>query len=904
MSSGACHYGNGMQVKTSLISLFCIVSVALTGCVGGKQEPDPMVEDIPVAYVKRPLLRDDDGVLVDEDVRDVNDFRAGGDLYLRDRASPTAPDRNITYEITQGMGDVKDVEVSYDGTKLLFALRLPEIEGADEDEQPTWNIWEYDIESAALRRIIQSNITAEQGQDVAPFYLPDGRIVFSSTRQARSRAILLDEGVENGLTKDGVPSLDENQQEPASVLHVMNDDGTDIKQISFNQSHDLDPVVLSSGEVLFSRWDNAGANNEINLYEMNPDGTDVKLAYGSNSHATGTTGSTVQFVQPRELPDGRILTVLRPFNGTGGGGQIVAIDIANFIDNAQASYSGGSAGGAAQQSITSLEVRTDGAPSLAGRLRAAYPLWDGSNRILISWSACRVNDNGRIVPCTQDLLDAVNAPVDPENPPTVVEADPLYGIYIYDPADDTQMPVVVPEEGYVYSDVVVLEDRAYPVDIPDAVVDAALASAGFGILDIKSVQDFDGAYNALGSPATDLVILADPKQTTAAQRPARFLRIEKAAAIPAELANGDPVPGFAFGPNRGLGMREIIGYVPIEPDGSVRVKVPANVPLAISMLDQNARRISSRHENWIQVMPGESLECNGCHTRTTTPAPTPAPPPSFHGHADEPPALNTGAAIGGAPFPNTEATFTPNAGETMAQARTRVNPAALDLDHDVVYEDVWTDPDPAKANRPKDASFGYLYSDLTTALPVSSGCLTTWSVYCRIVINYETHIHPLWNLPRVDGAMNDVTCTKCHTTDNMGALQVPPGVKQLDLTDGPSTANPDQFKAYRTLVFNKNQQEIRGGVLQDVQVLTGFETDENGDPLLDAMGNPIPIFAPVNIPPALQAGNARGSTSFFSVFAAGGTHAGYLTPAELRLISEWVDIGAQYYNDPFAVPVD
>jgi hypothetical protein len=27
-----------------------------------------------------------------------------------------------------------------------------------------------------------------------------------------------------------------------------------------------------------------------------------------------------------------------------------------------------------------------------------------------------------------------------------------------------------------------------------------------------------------------------------------------------------------------------------------------------------------------------------------------------------------------------------------------------------------------------------------------------------------------------------------------------------------------------------------------------------------------------------------------------------LTPAELRLIAEWVDIGAQYYNNPFDVP--
>jgi hypothetical protein len=44
--------------------------------------------------------------------------------------------------------------------------------------------------------------------------------------------------------------------------------------------------------------------------------------------------------------------------------------------------------------------------------------------------------------------------------------------------------------------------------------------------------------------------------------------------------------------------------------------------------------------------------------------------------------------------------------------------------------------------------------------------------------------------------------------------------------------------------------------------------------------------------------------AFFTKFAPGGSHAGRLTSAELRLVSEWLDIGAQYFNDPFAVPVD
>ena len=48
----------------------------------------------------------------------------------------------------------------------------------------------------------------------------------------------------------------------------------------------------------------------------------------------------------------------------------------------------------------------------------------------------------------------------------------------------------------------------------------------------------------------------------------------------------------------------------------------------------------------------------------------------------------------------------------------------------------------------------------------------------------------------------------------------------------------------------------------------------------------------------------RGIDRVFSRFDAGGSHAGWLTPAELRLIAEWLDIGGQYYNDPFMAPVN
>ena len=138
-------------------------------------------------------------------------------------------------------------------------MRAQFIEGAAEEDQPTWNIWEYDFDTDTLRRIIASDITADAGHDIGPHYLPDGRIIFSSTRQRQSNAILLDEG------KPQFAALDENRNEFAFSLHLMNDDGGDIRQVTFNQSHDIDPLVLSDGRVAFTRWDNMGGNNAFNI---------------------------------------------------------------------------------------------------------------------------------------------------------------------------------------------------------------------------------------------------------------------------------------------------------------------------------------------------------------------------------------------------------------------------------------------------------------------------------------------------------------------------------------------------------------------------------------------------------------------------------------------------------------
>jgi len=862
-----------------------LAAMLLSACGGGTTSPggpDPLVEDFGIAYVRQPAPVADTA-----DVREPTSFQAGGDLIYRDLASPIANERNVTGRVTTGMGDVKDVEASFDGTRLLFALRLPEIEGAAPEDQPTWNIWEYEIASDTLTRVIFSDTIAEAGQDVAPHYLADNRIIFSSTRQRAAGAILVDEG------KPQFAALDEDENEPALVLHIIDETRQNIEQLSFNQSHDLDPVVLSNGEIVFSRWDNAGANSAINLYKMNPDGSQLRLLYGATSHDTGSNGALIQFLQAREMPDGELSVLVRPFTGNNQGGDIVAIDVDNYVDNTQPTAANqGILNGPAQVSRTFGDVRTDGQPSPAGRFNSFFPLWDGTDRALVTWSQCRLTDGTRILPCTDETLAD----------PGLVEATPLYSVYLYDMDADTQRPVFTPQENILYRDVVATQPRQQPNIIFDSIpgvdVDQTLVDENVGILHIASVHDFDSQYNSLGGPAADLDALIT---TPADNRPARFLRIIKAVSLPDD--NLVDLIGANFGPNRSLGMREIIGYAPVEPDGSVRVKVPANIPFTISVLDSNGRRIGQRHDNWLQLRPGEIMNCSGCHDAASN---------MSHGNPDAFAPLNTGAPFDVYTFPGTEPVPNPGAipgytDETMAQALTRAVPTALTPSVDIIYSDVWTNP---VANTPISylyATLPYLYDTLdpTTAEPTSTACLTTWTYLCRIVINYETTIHPIWQQDR--GVLD--TCINCHTdTDAMGADRVPDA--QLDLTNGISNQNANHFKSYRELMFGDNEQELDAmGALVDrlVQATDGmgnplFEVDANGDQILDGMGNPIPVMVTIPVGRSMSSAGALSSPRFFNIFAPGGTHDGRLTPAELKLIAEWIDIGGQYYNNPFDVP--
>ena len=875
--------------------------------IGNGQNQDPVTLDFPVFYVKRPVPDPEDDAMLEDDARVLRRFQIGADLYMRDRASPSAAEINLTAAETEGLGDVRDLDINFDGSKVVFAMRAKFIEGADEEDQPSWNIWEYDAKAGVLRRIITSDTVEDEGHDIMPHYLPDGRIVFSSTRQRQARAIQLDEN------KPQYAGQDEDDNEPAFVLHVMDADGTNIHQISFNQSHDLDPAVLPNGRIMFTRWEHEIDDNQFDLYSINPDGSDLQLLYGAHSHQTGTVDpttnqpSTIQFTSPRPMQDGRTLALVKPFTGTDEGGDLVLIDTQNFVDNTAPVMASAGMPGPAQIRALPTDVRTIEGPSPGGRYRSAAPLFDGSDRLLVSWSQCRLlEDQTRIVPCTSDRLAN----------PDAVEAPPLFGIYIYDVRQNTQQPVVAPQEGFMYTEVVAGSPRVLPPVILDRIAGVDfpqdLLTEAVGILHIRSVYDIDGVDQAPGG----LAAVRDPANAAYATRPARFLRIEKAVAQPDDDTRD--IDNTAFGPNRALGMRDILGYAPIEPDGSVKVKVPANVAFNISVLDARGRRVGgvlgSRHTNWLQLQPGETLTCNGCHNANAT-------PPLAHGRAGLTSSVNAGATTNGSPFPNTNAALFADTGETMAEVRNRIMcGGACAPSVDVAFQDYWpatpattpsvdacysSGPSTVLSDAADPTQHVTCLNGLSTVLPVAASCTSKWTSLCRVTIHYEMHIHPLWSANRAidtngDGMPDvDHTCTTCHAPVNAAAMTVVPA-GDLDLTDGPSDDEPDQFRSYRELLFGDVGQVVNAmGQLEDECLQ--FETDP--------VTNVTTCVQFRQVQASMNANGAAASTRFFNKMenapGAGQTdHRDFMSPSELRLLSEWLDIGAQYYNDPFVAPAN
>ena len=119
--------------------------------VAGGQTLTPGITNFPLAYIKRTASLDQ----ATSTLRDLITSTTGGDLYIRNQASAGGAEVNVTGSITKGMGDVRDLDVSPDGTKIVFSLRLPLNPKKPNTDvtQPNWHIYQYDATTQAVTQL-------------------------------------------------------------------------------------------------------------------------------------------------------------------------------------------------------------------------------------------------------------------------------------------------------------------------------------------------------------------------------------------------------------------------------------------------------------------------------------------------------------------------------------------------------------------------------------------------------------------------------------------------------------------------------------------------------------------------------------------------------------------------------
>src|SRR5215471_12866899 len=122
--------------------------------------------------------------------------RHGRNLYA---LVPARPDGRLTRLTHLTSGAVFRPEPSFDGRRVLFAMRR--------DGEDWFHLYEVNVDGGGLRQLTDGPFN-----DFGGTYLPDGRIVFCSDRTGY---------------------LEEYHEERTETLFTMNGDGTDVRQLTF-----------------------------------------------------------------------------------------------------------------------------------------------------------------------------------------------------------------------------------------------------------------------------------------------------------------------------------------------------------------------------------------------------------------------------------------------------------------------------------------------------------------------------------------------------------------------------------------------------------------------------------------------------------------------------------------------
>ena len=468
-------------------------------------------------------------------------------------------------EMPGGKGFIGKISLSFDAKKVVFDFR--------QDATSGFRIWEVCIDGSGLRQI--SFPPADEAEKVArwrkgwhtddihPCYLPNGKIIFSSTR------------CEHTVLCGGSAAL------VAPGLHRMDADGSNVEQITHSPVSEFCPVVLDDGRVMYHRWEyiDKGARVSKTIWSMNPDGSGPRELYGV------ADDTTTVYMYPQAIPgsDHRLVCVGTCHFPQGGClGAIMLVDFGKGVrargpDPDEADYVQWDDRNAVTNLTPHVFIE-----------RRTEPGWhflkaDGSYVHDKNGQSGHLYTHPYPVSASEFL---VSYKVDPSD--HYKEVADAYSLYLVDTGGNHRL-VHGDDELSCWHPLPLVARRLPPI--------------------VQSSQD---PKYAAGNQA--VCILADIQQGMDGVEPGevKWLRINEAVPRYWDTGRrwGSSLSSSSW--KAALWPRVQWGVVPVEEDGSAHFLVPADRSIFLQALDENFQEIQ-RERTYINYVPGEVRSCTGCH---------------------------------------------------------------------------------------------------------------------------------------------------------------------------------------------------------------------------------------------------------------------------------------------------
>ncbi len=413
---------------------------------------------------------------------------------------PVGPDAQPRVLLDAGNGALGSPSVSFDGKWVYFSMAR--------DGDSFFHLYRVPAEGGPPRQLTDGPFF-----DIDPAELPDGRIVFASTR---------------------IGTFEEYHSPPSRALFVMNADGSDIHPITNTIIFDNEPEVLADGRILFIRSDNFFDRGKVEtlLHATFPDGTHGYTEFGlENAPEYGVRLRSFNCGSPAPMPDGRVAYLSSAGITVGRMGQ-------------------------GQKHHENYVIEAGDVAALPDGRLLCTTARRVSKKVLVGGKEKEVSD----------LSYEKIAILDPRSEPPVLTT--LY--------DSRGVPLHSP---------VYLGARKRPPLRPDqSKIPTGNQNKATGVLFCQNARF--------------------TKNTTAGWEHVRAIRVLAGKGLTTRSSHSYIVHA---------GNETIeLGTVPLAPDGSFCIEVPADTPLALQAVDAEGRA-ELNEMSWISVRPGERRSCVGCH---------------------------------------------------------------------------------------------------------------------------------------------------------------------------------------------------------------------------------------------------------------------------------------------------